>query len=143
MGQLSVSQDLPVSADKLWATISDPQTWDSWLTIHAGWLEEPPTELTAGAKLVEKVVMLGMANKLEWTIESVIPGAELRITGAGMAGVTTRFAFVLAPNGDNTTVTIDAEFHGSLIVGALGKAVEKDASRNLANSLEKLAAFSA
>lgn len=143
MGHISVSQDLAASPEKLWRTVSDTSTWDSWLTIHAGWLEEPPAELTPGAKLVEKVVMLGMANKLEWTVTTVTPEEELTIDGTGMAGVKSRFMFALAPNGDGTTVTVDATFEGSMIVGALGKAVEKDANKNLTESLEKLAALSA
>jgi carbon monoxide dehydrogenase subunit G len=140
MGNVNVSQDLPVTSDKLWAVISNPHTWDSWLTIHAGWLEEPPTSLVEGTKLVEKVVMLGMANKLEWVVETVTPGSELVIGGTGMAGVRSKFVFTLEPNGDSTKVSIDAEFVGSLIVGALGKAVEKDATKNLSDSLEKLVA---
>lgn len=143
MGNVNVSQDLPVASDKLWEVIADPQTWDSWLTIHAGWLEEPPTTLVEGATLVEKVVMLGMANKLEWVVETVDPGRQLVITGTGMAGVKSRFRFALEPNGDNTLVEIDASFEGSLIVGALGKAVEKDADQNLSDSLEKLVAVAA
>lgn len=143
MGHVNVSQELPVSVEKLWATIADPTTWDSWLTIHAGWLEEPPATLGTGAKLVEKVVMLGMANKLEWTVEKCETDTELVISGTGMAGVRTKFSFALDRSGDATQVTVDAEFSGSLIVGALGKAVEKDATKNLGDSLEKLAALAA
>ena len=143
MGHITVTQELPVGADQLWATISDPQTWDSWLTIHAGWLEEPPATLAEGVKLVEKVVMLGMANKLEWTVDTVEPGRLLVINGTGMAGVKSMFSFGLTPSGEGTSVSIDAEFSGSLIVGALGKAVEKDAHQNLSDSLEKLAATAA
>ena len=139
MGQINVSKDFDATPDKLWETVSDPHTWEKWLTIHAGWLEEPPTTIEVGTKLVEKVVMLGMANKLEWVVESVEPGAELTIDGTGMAGVKSRFAFTLAPHGDGTTVTIDAAFEGAMIVGALGKAVEKDAVKNLGESLDKLA----
>lgn len=140
MGHITVTQDLPVASDKLWAVIADPQTWDSWLTIHAGWLEEPPATLAVGAKLVEKVVMLGMANKLEWTVDTFDEGKALTIAGVGMAGVTSKFAFTLEPNGDSTVVNIDAEFAGALVVGALGKAVEKDAIKNLDESLGKLVA---
>lgn len=143
MGHVNVSQELPVPVDRLWAAIADPQTWDSWLTIHAGWLEEPPATLAPGAKLTEKVVMLGMANKLEWTVEKCDQDAELVISGSGMAGVRTRFSFALAPQGESSRVTVDAEFTGSLIVGALGKAVEKDANKNLADSLDKLAVLAA
>lgn len=143
MGNITTSQELPVAADKIWATIVDPSTWGDWLTIHAGWIEEPPATITTGAKLVEKVVMLGMANKLEWVVADVEDGRKFVINGTGMAGVKSNFAFTLEPNGDSTNVVIDAEFTGSLIVGALGKAVEKDANKNLAESLEKLAAHAA
>lgn len=139
MGHVTVSQDLPVAADKVWTTITTPSTWDSWLTIHDGWLEEPPAQVTEGAHLVEKVVMLGMANKLEWVVDSVDEGKKVTISGTGMAGVKSEFTFALEPSGAATTVTIDAQFQGSLIVGALGKAVEKDANKNLTESLDKLA----
>lgn len=139
MGSVTATHTLPVPADKVWATITTPSTWDSWLTIHAGWLEEPPAQVTEGSRLVEKVVMLGMANKLEWVVASVTPGSKLVIEGTGMAGVRSTFAFTVTPAGDSAIVSIDAEFTGSLIVGALGKAVEKDAVQNLTESLEKLA----
>lgn len=139
MGHVTATKDLAAPADAIWAVISDTGKWESWLTIHAGWLEEPPAELTVGAKLVEKVVMLGMANKLEWVVEAIEPGTSITISGKGMAGVTAQFQFSMAPAGEQTAVSIDAEFAGSLIVGALGKAVEKDAVQNLDESLEKLA----
>lgn len=138
MGNVNVSKELPVSAEKVWSVLSDPHTWDQWLTIHAGWLEEPPAELAQGTNLVEKVVMLGMANKLEWVVDKFEPGVALTIAGKGMAGVTSLFAFAIEPNGEASKVTIDATFDGSLIVGALGKAVEKDAQKNLDDSLDKL-----
>lgn len=143
MGHVSATKELPVSAEKVWAAIADTSTWESWLTIHAGWLEEPPARLAEGARLVEKVVMLGMANKLEWTVDSVDEGKKAAIAGVGMAGVTSRFVFALEPAGAGSVVTIDAEFTGSLIVGALGKAVEKDANQNLVASLDKLATVAA
>lgn len=139
MGNVSASKDLLATPEAIWANLNDTSKWDSWLTIHAGWLETPPAELALGAKLVEKVVMLGMANKLEWAVTALEPGTSVTIEGKGMAGVKSKFSFALAPNGDTTTVNIDAEFEGQLIVGALGKAVEKDAIQNLDDSLEKLA----
>lgn len=142
MGHVNATKDLAATPEAIWANLNDTSKWDSWLTIHAGWLETPPSELALGAKLVEKVVMLGMANKLEWAVTAIEPGSSVTIEGKGMAGVKSKFAFALEPNGDYTTVNIDAEFEGQLIVGALGKAVEKDAIQNLEDSLEKLAAAS-
>ncbi|WP_183094458.1 type II toxin-antitoxin system Rv0910 family toxin [Nocardioides stalactiti] len=140
MGQINCNRTLPASTDAIWKIIGDVHAWDSWLSIHAGWLEEPPATLTEGSRLVQKVVMLGMANKLEWTVETVEPEKLLVITGKGMAGVKSRFSFGIAPSSDGgTDVNIEAQFEGSMVVGALAKAVEKDAAKNLNDSLDKLA----
>ncbi|MEO3785810.1 SRPBCC family protein [Actinocorallia sp. B10E7] len=139
MGHIETSKHLAAPADRVWAAIAAPAAWGDWLTIHAGWLEEPPATLAVGARLVEKVVMLGMANKLEWTVETLEARSRVVIEGKGMAGVKSRFEFALAPEGEGTTVRIIAEFEGSMIVGALGKAVERDAAKNLAQSLDNLA----
>lgn len=140
MGHITCNRTLPASTEQIWDSISDVHAWDNWLTIHAGWLEDPPATLTEGTKLVEKVVMLGMANKLEWTVETLEPQRLLVITGKGMAGVKSRFSFAIAPVEEGTEVNIDAQFEGSMVVGALAKAVEKDAAKNLNDSLDKLAA---
>lgn len=140
MGHVSTTKTLPVAADKIWASINDLPNWGDWLTIHAGWLETPPAELAVGARLVNKVFMLGMSNKIEWSVAEVDPGKAMSITGTGMAGVKCRFDFTLNEIDANTTeVVADAEFQGSLVVGALAKAVEKDGAKNLADSLDKLA----
>jgi carbon monoxide dehydrogenase subunit G len=138
MGHIEISKTLPAKADDIWETLSHTGTWADWFTIHAGWIEEPPAETEVGARLIEKVVMLGMANKLEWTVETVEAPKVLTISGKGMAGVTSKFSFLLEPVSEGTNVTVDAEFTGSLIVGALGKAVEKDATTNIGESLDKL-----
>lgn len=144
MGQISTERTLPVAPAKVWEVLSDVHRWDQWLSIHAGWIEEPPAVLTPGAKLVEKIFMLGMANKLEWTVETVDPEKLLVITGSGMAGVKSRFAFAIEPSADGgTDVSIEANFEGSLVVGALAKAVEKDGLKNLNDSLDKLTAAAA
>jgi hypothetical protein len=41
------------------------------VTVHDKWLEEPPATLSEGTKLIAKIVVLGMANKIEWTLESI------------------------------------------------------------------------
>ncbi|MEV5003769.1 type II toxin-antitoxin system Rv0910 family toxin [Nocardioides sp. LML1-1-1.1] len=142
MGQINTTKTLPAAPEKVWAKIADVTSWEQWLTIHAGWLEAPPAEITVGARLIEKVVMLGMANKLEWTVDTIVPETQLTISGTGMAGVKALFEFNVAPSGDGETeVVINANFSGSLVVGALAKAVEKDALKNLDDSLDKLAAL--
>jgi hypothetical protein len=52
-----------------------------------------------------------------------------------------RFSLSVAAAGAGSAASIDAEFTGQMIVGALGKAVEKDGKKNLDESLEKFKAL--
>src|ERR1700712_2257449 len=103
MGRIEASKDLAATPDVLWATVSDPQTWDKWFTVHERWLEEPPAILAAGNKLTAKIVMLGMANKIDWTVVTVDAPHTLALEGVGMAGVKARFAFTIAPEATGST----------------------------------------
>ncbi|KWX22184.1 polyketide cyclase [Mycolicibacterium wolinskyi] len=141
MGHIEATRELAASPDALWATVSDPQTWDKWFTVHDKWLEEPPSTLTAGARLTAKIVMLGMANKIEWTIESVDAPNSLVLAGTGMAGVKAKFAFTIDPAGTGSRFTVTGDFEGALVKGALAKAVEKDGVKQLDKSLDALDAL--
>lgn len=141
MGHIEATRELAASPDALWATVSDPQTWDKWFTVHDKWLEEPPSTLTAGARLTAKIVMLGMANKIEWTIESVDAPNSLVLAGTGMAGVKAKFAFTIDPAGTGSRFTVAGDFEGALVKGALAKAVEKDGVKQLDKSLDALDAL--
>jgi carbon monoxide dehydrogenase subunit G len=143
MGHIEVSRDLAASPEVLWATVSDPNTWNEWFTVHEKWMEEPPATLTPGAKLTAKVVMLGMANKIEWAIETVDAPTTLVLAGTGMAGVTARFEFTVTPVGSGSKFSVAGDFEGALIKGALGKAVEKDGLKQLDKSLDALDEFAA
>lgn len=142
MGHIEKTATLSAPAEKLMAVITDPTTWGDWFTIHERWMVEPPATLTAGAALTAKIFMLGMANKMEWVVGVVEP-TKLVLTGTGMAGVQATFSFELTPAGDRTEVQVSGDFEGSLIKGALGKAVEKDGTKQLQASLDKLAALAA
>jgi hypothetical protein len=52
------------------------------------------------------------------------------------------FVFEVAPDGNGgSKASASAEFEGQMIVGAVGKAVEKDGLKNLEESLGKLSAL--
>jgi uncharacterized protein YndB with AHSA1/START domain len=139
MGKINATATLPAARDDVWAIISNPSTYENWLTIHTKW-KEVPDVFSEGAKASEVVTMLGMPNTIEWTVEEFDAPSVLRISGTGMAGVRTTFSMSVAANDDGgSTAQIDAEFEGSMITGALGKAVEKDAQANLDESLANIA----
>lgn len=141
MGHIEATKSLAVSPNALWDTISDLSSWDKWFTIHEKWLTEPPAALAPGETLTAKIVMLGMANKIEWTVENVAAPTTLTLSGTGMAGVKCRFDFTVTPDGDGSQFSVAGDFEGALIKGALGKAVEKDGARQLDKTLAQLEAL--
>ena len=144
MGHIEAERELPAPVDAVWALISNPSSWADWFTIHEKWLSEPPATLTAGTQLSAKIVMLGMANKIDWTVDAIDAPRQLTMSGTGMAGVRCSFTFTLAPAGDNCSrFTLSGDFEGALIKGALGKAVEKDGAKQLDATLEQLTQLAA
>lgn len=86
MGHIEASKGaIPQHLTHSGPSVSDPQTWDKWFTIHEKWMQEPPAILTTGATLVAKIVMLGMANKMEWVVGEVDAPRSLALAGTGMA----------------------------------------------------------
>ena len=141
MGHIEATKSLAVSPNALWDTISDLNSWDKWFTIHDRWMEEPPATLSPGSTLVAKIVMLGMANKIEWRVEKVDAPTSLTLSGTGMAGVKCRFDFTVTPEGDGSHFSVAGDFEGALIKGALAKAVEKDGAKQLEKTLDQLEAL--
>ncbi|MFW0788116.1 SRPBCC family protein [Gordonia sp. CPCC 205333] len=141
MGHIESTKTVDAPPAALWATISNPGTWSDWFSIHERWMEEPPATLEAGAELTAKIVMLGMANKIEWVVAAVDAPTSMTLTGTGMAGVKVEFTFTLKPVDGGSEVTVSGDFEGSLIKGALGKAVEKDGRNQLEKSLNALEAL--
>lgn len=143
MGHIEATNILTASPEAVWKIISNPQTWGDWFTVHAGWIEDAPTTITQGSKLVEKIVMLGMANKLEWTVTDIEESKKLAMSGTGMAGVKVGFAFVIEPDEVGSKFSVIGDFEGALIKGALGKAVEKDFGKQLTKTIAQLDALAA
>lgn len=141
MGHIEATRDLSASPAALWCTVGDLANWDKWFTVHEKWLEEPPATLTEGARLTAKIVMLGMANKIEWTLETVDAPRILVLAGTGMAGVKAQFTFIIEPAESGSRFSVFGDFEGALIKGALGKAVEKDGVKQLDKTLEQLGAL--
>lgn len=137
MGQINASVELAAAPAKVWQEFSDPRNFEKWLTIHTKWKGEVPAEFAEGTEVSEVVTMLGMPNTITWTVDEFDAPNRLAISGTGMAGVKVSFRLSVEAAGTGSTATIDAEFSGQMIVGALGKAVEKDGKKNLDESLAK------
>lgn len=140
MSKVQAAAAVPAPPEKVWELIARPATYDQWMTIHTKWKGDVPDRFRQGATADEVVTMLGMANTISWTVTAYEEASSLTISGTGMAGVKSTFTLsVESDSNGGATAAIDAEFEGTMVVGALGKAVEKDARANLEASLGKLA----
>ncbi|RJQ81983.1 SRPBCC family protein [Pseudonocardiaceae bacterium YIM PH 21723] len=140
MGVLRREITLPAAKNDLWKVFADLSRLGDWLTLHVKFKSEVPKleDYKEGLQVTQVISMMGMPNTIEWTVAQFTDGESCQITGTGMAGVKVSFTFSVAEADGITTGKLDAEFKGQIIVGALGKAVEKQAGKELNVSLEKL-----
>ncbi len=140
MAEVHVSQDIAASQEDTWKVFSDLSKFPEWLTIHDKFYGEPPTEIAVGAVFTEQATIMGMSNKIDWTVEAFDAPKSLTIGGKGLAGAQITFVLSLEATGENScTAKIDADFVGTMVVGAIGAAVERAANKEVVASLEKLA----
>lgn len=140
MAKVNVSQEIAASQADTWKVFSDPSRFDQWLTIHDKWYGEAPTDIAVGTTLTEMVTIMGMTNKIDWVVTEYDAPHALTITGKGLAGAQITFSLKVTPNGDDkSTASLDADFTGQMVVGAIGAAVERASNKEVAASLAKLA----
>jgi hypothetical protein len=140
MAEVHVSQEIAASQEETWKVFSDLSQFDKWLTIHDKFYGEPPAEIVVGTTFTEQATIMGMSNKIDWTVEGYDAPQSLTISGKGLAGAQITFVLSLEAAGEGSCVAkIDAEFIGTMVVGAIGAAVERAANKEVVASLEKLA----
>lgn len=140
MAKSNVSKVIAAPQDKLWAVISDPSRFEEWLTVHTKWKDAPPAELSKGATMSEVLTIMGMANTITFTVDEFDAPRTTKFSGTGMAGAKISFTLTVEPDGDDASVaTVDAEFISQMMVGAIGGAIERASTKELNESLDKLA----
>lgn len=137
MAKCLVTAELNTSTENAWKVLSDLSRFEEWLTIHDAWKSELP-ELAVGARVTEQLTVMGMTNKIDWTVEQYEPPRLLKISGTGMAGAKISFTLSVETAGHGAVASIDAEFTGQMVVGAIGTAIEKSTTAALEQSLATL-----
>lgn len=139
MGQLTASRDFTASVDEVWSLAADPNNFEKWLSLHQKWKSDVPSEITVGTQMTEVVSMMGMPNTITWTVDEYDAPSTLAISGTGMAGVKISIGLAATPVDAGCRFDLSCSFEGQMIVGALGKAIEKQGAVELETSLDKLA----
>lgn len=139
MAKAQVSKEFAAPQEKVWAALSNPQRFEEWLTLHTKWKEEPPAELSLGAKTVEVLTIMGMANTITFTVDHYDAPNSLTMSGTGMAGAQISLTLKVEPRGEGSLVSADAEFVSQMMVGAIAGAIERASTTELTASLDKFA----
>ena len=138
MGSIEKTATFPVSPEKLWAVVGDPNRFGDWLNMHQKWKGDVPAELKKGDTIVEVVSVLNMPNTISWTVEEYTDGESITLSGTGMAGVKISISVDVTGAADSSTLDLKTSFEGQMLVGAIGAAVEKAGLADLEASLVKL-----
>lgn len=138
MGELTSTRELPVRAEHAWAVISDPNNFEKWLTLHVKWKSDVPASISEGSQMTEVVSMMGMPNTITWNVDEYDAPNAMAISGTGMAGVKLSIRLEVTPTDGGSRFDLSAAFEGQMIVGALGKAIEKQGGAELEESVAKL-----
>ncbi|WP_068275761.1 type II toxin-antitoxin system Rv0910 family toxin [Aldersonia kunmingensis] len=139
MAQVQVTNHLNASPESLWAVVSNLSRWGDWFTIHDSWVTEPPETLTPGTKLTAKISVMGMTNKIDWTVQEIDAPRKLVMEGAGMMGVKTIFGFIVEPASEGgSNFTVESAFEGAMVTGAMAKQIETAGASQLEGTLRKI-----
>jgi carbon monoxide dehydrogenase subunit G len=138
MGQLSASREIAATPDRVWALVAAPSSYEGWLSLHQKWKGEVPAEFTLGANATEVISMMGMPNTITWNVDVCQAPHSLVISGEGMAGVKVQFGYRVSAADSGSVLEMSCSFEGQMIVGALGKAIEKQGAAEVDTSLAKL-----
>jgi len=141
MGQITATRQLAASPEDVWALASDPNNFEKWMTLHVKWKSDVPAQFSEGAQVTEVISMMGMPNTITWTVDEYQAPSKVTISGTGMAGVQVAIDLVVSPDGDGSRFDLSTSFEGAMIVGALGKAIEKQGATELETSLDNFAAL--
>ena len=96
--KLSGSIDVPLPPEKAWAHASDLSRFKEWLTIHRVWRSKLPEQLEKGTVIESIVEVMGMPNRIKWTIVHYKPPESMTLNGIGVGGVKVKLIAKVKPD---------------------------------------------
>ncbi len=140
MARVSAVIDIDATPAEVWEIATDLRRIGEWVTIHHDFPETPPAEPRAGSRFTQTLKVAGTKFRVEWTASEVSSPDRLSWDGTGPAGTTAHTSYTLAAANGGTRFTYENEF--TLPAGRIGrvagKAVQRQARKQVDDSLETL-----
>jgi carbon monoxide dehydrogenase subunit G len=140
MAKLSVSVDVPLPPEKAWECASDLSRYKEWLSIHRVWRSKLPETLDKGAEIDSIVEVMGMPNRVHWTIVHYKPPQAMTLNGDGKGGVKVKLMGKVKPAEEGSTVTFDIHLGGAALFGPIGMVVAGALKSDIRESLDRFKA---
>lgn len=140
MAKLSVSVDVPLPPEKAWECASDLSRYKEWLSIHRVWRSKLPDTLDKGAEIDSIVEVMGMPNRVHWTIVHYKPPQAMTLNGDGKGGVKVKLMGKVKPAEEGSTVTFDIHLGGAALFGPIGMVVAGALKSDIRESLDRFKA---
>lgn len=137
MAKLSVSVDVPLSPDEAWAAASDLRRYKDWLSIHRVWRSTLPETLGKGTVIESIVEVMGMMNRVKWTIVHYKPPQSMTLNGDGRGGVKIKLMAKIKAADNGSVVTFDVHLGGPALFGPIGMLVAGALKGDIKESLDK------
>ncbi len=140
MAKLSVSVDVPLSPEQAWECASDLSRYKEWLSIHRVWRSPIPDTLGKGTVLDSIVEVMGMMNRVSWTIVHFKPPESMTLNGPGRGGVKVQLIGKVRPADEGAQVQFDIHLGGPALFGPIGMLVAGALKNDIAESLQRFKA---
>jgi carbon monoxide dehydrogenase subunit G len=139
MAGTNVERVINAPFEKVWEIATDLKRWEEWNTLFTKWKGDVPDSMKQGTQMTAVLTIMGMANTITLTVDEYDPPKIVVMSGTGMAGAKVSLTLAVDAEGDTTQMKARADFESQMMVGAIGKAIERAAKKELDASLEKLA----
>lgn len=140
MAKLSVSVDVPLPPEKAWECASDLSRYKEWLSMHRAWRSKLPETLDKGTRIDSIVEVMGMPNRINWTIVHYKPPQAMTLNGDGRGGVKVKLMAKVKPSDEGSTVTFDIHLGGPALFGPIGMLVAGALKSDIRESLDRFKA---
>jgi len=139
MAGTEVERVIDAPFEKVWEVVTDLKRWQEWNTLFTKWKSDVPDSMAQGTQVTAVLTIMGMANTITLTVDEYNPPKLVKMSGTGMAGAKVSLTLSIDADDDTTHMKARSDFESQMMVGAIGKAIERAAKKELDASLDKLA----
>ena len=132
--------ELAVPAEEAYRAVMDPARLGDWVTVHAGFAEDPPDRLEQGSQLVQRLRVAGQAFTVRWTVCEMDSPRAVVWEGCGPLGASARavYRFAAADGGTRFSYRGELRLPGRAGGRVAARLASRVAQRELDRSLERL-----